>query len=544
MTLPTEFSFTEDALVYRAVRLWAFVELADRLCLDNIKIVGADPELLSVLKTWGRETGRQITAADSGKNSVTLLPSLMLLPRSSHILIQFLAALSRITLEFARYGLKFRSTNHGIAPKNYELTVVDYFDNFQVSETRDSRYQSNYWGPLPETLAHKGTQIHWVHIDYRSAAVPSVSVARHLIDDLNKNAVNQRHSLLQDQMSPSDLIRVLQQYFAIATLGLKARLVNSSWRNTQSGLDMWPLVKRPWRRAFYGAEAARNATWLILSESLLGGKTKPGTCFYLMENQAWELAFVNRWQANQSGSIAGVPHSTVRIWDLRYAVGKADKHASGPEGPPRPDQVLVNGPAALEVLVQNGFSQLQLKPVEALRYLISADLPMRELRRNSNKLNPLNLLALGEFDPGLAVTQIEMLNKLIEARPDFALVTYRPHPSLNMTLESLDRRIQLSTSPRIETDLDNSDLVFCSNVSSASIDATLRGVPIITFRDGSVLDGQIAGVPGSVSITNTMGLIEAADQFLASELHSVGQQSNIFYLDSECPRWERVLFTL
>lgn len=544
MTLPTEFSFSEDALVYKAVRLWAFVELSERLGFDDVELVGADPGVISVLQAWGRETGRRITTVRADEKPIREFSRLTSLAKSSNVVFQTAAAVTQIALEFARFGLKFRTNFQGETHGTRAVTIVDYFDNFRINQASASLYQSNYWGQLPEQLALMGIPVHWVHIDYRSAAAPSISMAREAIESLNENKAAQRHSLLQDRMGPRVLGVVVRQYFAVTVLGLSVKRTGLSWRHAQSGLDMWPLTKRWWRRTFYGVEAARNATWLSLFESVLSGRGNPGPCLYLMENQAWELALINRWQSMEKGHIDGVPHSTVRLWDLRYAVGLTNGQGSSTMGLPRPDAVLVNGPAALGVFVLNGYRPDQLQPVEALRYMRGSETPARERKKTPKEPDSVNLLALGEYDPRLAATQIELLNKLIEARSSSVRITYRPHPSSLTPLAALDGRIRLSASSGIAFDLVGSDLAFCSNVSSAAVDALLAGVPVIVFRDGGVLDGQIAGALGNMSVANAEDLIKAVDRFIAHGTNGQNRVEEVFYLDTELPRWTRVLSSL
>jgi surface carbohydrate biosynthesis protein (TIGR04326 family) len=261
-----------------------------------------------------------------------------------------------------------------------------------------------------------------------------------------------------------------------------------------------------------------------------------------MENQPWELALLGLSKASGSGTIQGVPHSTVRDWDLRYAVGSAATPGMADEGLPRPDVVLVNGRAASDALILNGHRPDQLQPVEALRYIVSsqtADFPFTD-----NESEVVGLLALGEYDARLATTQIELLNKLVEARSASVRITYRPHPASPAPPATLDERIRLSASSRIAVDLAENDLAFCSNVTSAAVDALLAGVPVIVFRDGSVLDGQIARAQGNTSVTNAQDLIDAVDRFITHGSGEHARLDEVFNLDAGLPRWARVLSSL
>lgn len=542
MTLPTESSFAEDALVFRTLRLWAFVELAEKLGFMEIELVGADPEIARILQEWGRETGRRITSARAQGKPSRGLPRLGQLAKSGSVLLQLPAAAAIIALEFLRYGLKSRTATQRTAHEPHEVTIIDYFDNFQIDQARSSRYRSNYWGRLPEQFALLGIPVHWVHIDCRSTSAPSIDSARKAIEALNENHTAQRHSLLQDRMTLRVLAKVVNQYLAIIRLGVGIRRTRLTWTHAPSRLDMWPLVRRKWRRAYYGVDAARNASWLVLFKGVSEGQQASGSCLYLMENQPWELALISNWQGTNSGLVLGIPHSTVRGWDLRYAIGCAHNQASPFEALPRPNTVLVNGPAASEVLARNGYPVHQLESVEALRYLQTTTTTARLKLRN--EFNRLELLALGEYDPCLAARQVDLLNNLVEACDQDLRVTYRPHPSSVSLLAALDGRIRLSSSSEISLDLAESDLAFCSSVSSAAVDALLAGVPVLVFRDGSVLDGQVSGVQVFGSVTNAGELINAVHSFISNDSVKQSQGESCFLLDAELPKWTRLLSSL
>ena len=546
LTLPTQFAFSQDALVYKSVRLWAFVELAERLAFTDIEIVGADPDAVSVLQDWGRQTGLKITFLQTNSNRVSRVSRFRSFFQSNNVVVQFSVAAVRIAREFASYGLKSHARSREAVPETPELTVIDYFVNFHIDDTQASHYRSNYWGPLPEHLVVSDTPVHWIHIDYRSATVASVSEARNTITKLNENDSNQRHSLLQDQMNFRVLFKAIRQYLAIVLLGLGVNRAKHSWVHPQSGLDMWSIVKRPWRRAFYGVDAAQNAIWMTLFESVLKNETSSGPCLYLMENQPWELVLIDCWRSRTDEQIAGVPHSVVRSWDLRYAVGASTSRVNPTSQPPCPDVILVNGPAAHEVLIQNGFSPRKIVAVEALRYLQNWETPDRERQESPVKSVNSKLLALGEYDLRLVATQIELLNYLVEARFQTLSITYRPHPASAGQLAGLDPRIRLSTEVSIASDLAKSDLAFCSSVSSASLDAILAGVPLITFRDGSVLDGQISRAPvrSSMSFTNADELLEAVDFLIINGPGDENFREEVFHSGPKFLRWKSWLHSI
>lgn len=544
LTLPTEFSLSQEAIAYKAVRIWALVELAERLGISEIELVNANSDVTAVLSSWCENTGRRISIRPLPRVRSRRFFRRDSTGSSSGVLVQiFLATCTAV----CRLGAYIVSLRHRIKPSSdptADLTIVDYFTNFTIDEATSARYSSNYWSSLPERLAAKGIRVHWVHIDVRSTFSPNISTARKLIGMLNENEATQCHSLLQDMITPVTFFQILRQYLVIVWKGMSTRKVITRWNYAGANLDMWPVVKLPWRRSFYGAQAIQNATWLCLFEAVLDKASKSGTCLYLMENQPWELALISNWNSSELGAIIGVQHSSVRHWDFRFALGGSGLQVQSKSDLPQPHFVFANGPVAIEVLTDNGFPKEILHPVEALRYLEagkSFDAIAREVERETSVTK---LLALGEYDTRLADSQVALLNELMEERGSSVDITFRPHPASSGSLKVLDDRIHRSFSKDINADLARCDVAFCSNVSTASTDAILARVPAIIFLDGSVFDGQIRDTNARVNVTNFQELVAAIDGFARGTMRFPTSVEEVFFSDSELPLWNEFLSTL
>lgn len=544
MTLPVEFSFTEDATAYKSVRLWAFVELAERLDITELELSGAPPDVAEVLKVWCEQTGRKITSLRKPRRVWARSSVSSGIKNSSSILLQGALGLLILVQEFIRFGLKRNEGPSRVVPSAKAVTIIDYFDNFRVNENLESRYESAYWGGLPELLAAMKIPVRWIHIDVRSSSAPSPRKAFQSIQILNQNEAGQVHCLLQGATSLSVLAAEVRCFFHIVTLGISVSKARISWIESESLLNMWPVIKQPWRKAFYGVNAAQNAGWRVLFRRMLEVGQDSEQCLYLMENQPWEIGMISSWREGHSGKIYGVPHSTVRKWDLRYAVGFNGDSRTAAEALPQPNKILVNGAAAENVFYENGYSSGQIHPVEAVRYIRNKEVLPPDLDSQLNTMGEVEVVVLGEYDEGLALRQIELLNKLIGARATNASFRYRPHPSTDTHLNLIDERITVSAERDIAFDLVRSDLVFCSNVSSASLDALLMGVPVIMLLDGSVFDGQPEGGSGARYVTKSEELIAAFDQITSGRFEEAIVPESVFNLDPELPKWKLMLTSL
>jgi surface carbohydrate biosynthesis protein (TIGR04326 family) len=541
MTVPTEHSFNEQTAAYKAIRLWALAELADTLGLSHLEVIGADHDIARVLREWGSETGRTVSTVAVPDAGTSLRSRITALRRSKSTVIQVISAVYFLGSQFAKYSNHRVRSTRVAAQDKADVTIVDYFTNFRIDDDLASKYDSNYWGPLPELLDSLGKSVHWIHINCPSRLTPDVPSARAAIAALNGNTAKQRHSLLQDQMSPSVAANAIRTYLRIVRSGLRVSKGRTKWTYNPASMNMWPILQRQWRRSVYGVLAAENSLWLSYFESASRERDLAGDCLYLMENQPWELALLSNWHT-AGRHLAGVPHSTVRPWDLRYAMGHSVAQQFDRRGLPRPDMVFVNGPLASSMLIENGYPSSRLHEVEALRYLRKPVSPTRTSGFQGRQTGVLELLAMGEYDARMAGTQMEMLNELVRARGTSVNVTFRPHPATIPPLRELDPRIRMSESHSIGPDLAASHVVFCGSVSSAVLDAMLAGRRVITFPDGRVFDGSAIPIGQSfIAVTNGAELLDALNWSLEDAVGTNPRIHEIFFISNDLLKWSTAI---
>lgn len=543
MVLPTEFSFSKDSLAYKCIRLWQLIELIDQNKWTEINIIDAESDIAVVLKKWGEKTGRKVHVENRGTALRFLKYPRSILSKNS--VFQILLGTRHIITEFIKYGLKAPKFYENYSNSNSRITIIDYFDNFKVNSYSPDVYQSNYWWKMPKLLEASGIKPQWLHIDFRNRTSPSIAKARKTIDVLNKNSSDKQHFLLQDFMSCSVLICAISNYLKIISLNFRLKQAKLIWRDSHYGIDVWPMVKKSWKKSFYGMNAAENSIYASLFKAALNKSNKESSCLYLFENQPWELLLLNEWKSVSNKKIFGVPTSLVRSWDLRYALGNVAGINSSQLYLPSPDAILVTSESMLDIFRIYGHTSKKLILVEALRYLeTSQELINQIIDISSVSKSVIKILVLGEYNPGLVVKQLKFINGLINIRGKKIQVNYRPHPSVNMDLISLNQGAKVSTHLNINTDLKECDLVFSSNMSSANIDAHIAGKPLIVLEDASVLDGWISGIIKDYSITSIEELIEAVDNFADNKFRNLPGNTALLLLDPKLPRWKLFLTDL
>jgi surface carbohydrate biosynthesis protein (TIGR04326 family) len=541
MTLPTAPCFTESAVAYRAVRLWALAALVDELGVDHVEVVGADSDIVEILSEWARQTGRSLSTGDERSGVVSDKRSRPRRQRRDGALHSLARAGAFLARQYLGYRGSGAPRHLAPSPEVGGLTFIDYFDNFHVDATIPGGYVSNYWGPLPAALSRSAPPMRWMHVDCRSSAVPSIPVARELLRDLNANPVGLHHSLLQDLMSTRLLMSAAATFVRIAAISLRSRPPRAKWLHGESTMNMWPLVRDSWRSATLGVDAAQNALWLSLFEKQASLTSGSGFCVYLMENQPWELALISSWRRAGRGKVFGVAHSVVREWDLRYALGSSPGRVAGFASLPQPDLILANGPMAIESLLANGLPTEALYGVEALRFMHTPESAGVADTASQVRMSPLRVLALGEYDSDMALAQVRMVNAIVIGSSHDVAVTFRSHPSAQPLVELLDPRVKVSTATSIDRDLRRCDVVLCGSVSSALVDAMLAGIPALVLQDARVLDGRLLPVGGGVIVVHDGEDVTGRLEELTSGKLSTRQARDIFFLDPDLARWHAFL---
>lgn len=537
MTLPTEPCFSDDALPYKVVRLWALAEVMRDMPVTELVLVEPPRDIENAIREWARSTGVSVTTTNrileprqrGRRISATLMFS---------TLISIAQGFGYLLRDLSRYRGGARG---GVKHDSTELVIVDYFDNFRIDSGLSPSFVSNYWGELPKLLADLGVKVRWVHIDYRSASAPTIRDARIAIQRLNDGSSSQHHQLLDDSFSPRTFWRSLKIYASILKVGYRSDSRCVDWSDPAGGPDPGALVQSNWTSSLFGLGAARNARWLALFDALAAATAKSTPCLHLMEGQAWEHALCHAWKSEGGREVCGVIHSTVRYWDFRFVPhsGKGEFRSRSDS----PDLILVNGPIPHKTLIGNGYSELTCVPVEALRF--NTLVRRRSIGETETRPMGYRLLLLGEYDPPMARRQLRMFNSLARSVMNSAELRFRPHPSMYGMPEDLDPRIEVSTSHNILEDLTWCSSAICSSVSSSLLDAQLTNVHTVVIPDPRYFDGRISEAP-NLGDQEILSPDEIGKRLMSHRMctNAASNTNHILYLDSELPRWRIALAKL
>ena len=502
MTIPSEFSLSPDSIAYAVIRLWVLEEVARNLGLEKLEVVGADSALKRVLSSWSHSSSIGITFRDSHPLNPSGVLELGFFQKFKRLLPARAKALMFMAKVYLQYFTLRRPTVRGQSKTN--PVVVDYLAHFDLEAAYEGRYESHFWGALVSKKSYLGGHTDWIHIDVRSATLPTSRKSKAVIRALNEKASQPHHFLAQSFFDFDVLLRALSTFQEIAMLGKHWNLVG---KDPQSEMDFRPILEERVVSDFSGTAAASNAIWLCLFEKILSPAVRDRKLLFLWENQPWELAALHARKSSRSPANIGVAHLPVRYWDLRhflgYSVGVLETSFL-----PQPDIVAVPDATSVERIEIPQLPPRQIFEVEALRFEPKKHKALKS-RRNCRDGEKTRILVLGELLDSMVQRQLKLVESLLEATGNEYSITFRPHPAGSADLPILNPAVSLSGNSLARDDYQSCDAVLCSSITASSLEAHIAGVLVLIYRDGRAFSGtplipgpRVAWVAGADDIKN------------------------------------------
>ena len=425
-----------------------------------------------------------------------------------------------------------------------QTTFISYFDNLVPDAASAGRFQSRYWGNLPDELQRTGCDTNWLHIYVPDALVSSAEKAADYLSRFNKSGATQCvHVTMDTFLGVKVFFRSLRDRYRLERIG--RYLQNDMSVPYCSSIDLWPLFKDDWQQSMFGITAIRNLLFLNLFESALSHLPECDTAVYLQENMDWEFALNYAWRASGHSRLIGTAPGLVRFWDLRYFFDPRIYLKHGVNQLPLPDFVAVNGHLARESYLAGGYPKDQLVDVEALRYLHFESIREHKVSCKGTmalSTKPLRLLVLGDYLPYNTRQQMHLLNQSIPLLTVEPVVMVKPHPNCPIAAADYPGIHMELTSENLTTLLSGCDVAYTSSATAAGVDAYCFGVPVVSVLDANTLNlSPLQGCRNVHFITNAVELSQA---LMAVHPFSSGpndRAKEYFFLDYKLTRWFNLL---
>ncbi|MDF1795418.1 MAG: hypothetical protein P1U63_02645 [Coxiellaceae bacterium] len=417
------------------------------------------------------------------------------------------------------------------------MTIADYFFNFEVENEKNNTFNSRYWGGLTELLSKKGISTNWLHNYIQHSYVKTSKRAVSLLNILNKTP-DVRHCALDEAINISVMLSSLKDYTFLTLKKFSLRKkIEKQFSSCCSNFDFWEVLKHDWLCSMSGPTAIVNCLKLNMCEYSLKHMSHQKIGIYLQENQAWEMAFIYAWKKNGHGELMGVPHSTVRYWDLRYFYDPRCYINKNKNKLPTPNKILVNGPVSKRTYLEGGYPPNQIVEVEALRYTYLYHTHRSYALAITN--SQVNVLVCCDYISEVNTTMFEWLQIISSNLSRNMFFTIKPHPAQPIHLDNLaNLQFKISNAP-LATLLQNTNIVYASNITSASADAYVFGLPVIQALSSKTFNmSPLIGLAGVIYVTCPKELNFALNN---TQSKNTKQLDPFFYLDPDLPRWKKAL---
>lgn len=537
MTLLSEkANYSKSPQITDAISLLAFSDWASNKTLDSVTLVSTNQALADCLSLWCEKSGvafkweqlaKQTASSSFIRRAYALLPSAM----------QALIFLMRYLIDrWPLRGVGLNEWRNSVG----QITFVSYLFNLEPEAAKTGRHESLYWAHLPQVLKSYGCKTNWLHIYTKSELLPDARKAADFINIFNKSGqAIEKHAVLDTFLSLSVVLLTLKDW---ALLALKAMSLKDLIDPMSiDKVNLWPLFATDWYQSTVGAVALSNSLYCNLFDAAIKALPKQNAGFYLQENQGWEFALIQTWKISNHCRLIGVPHSSVRFWDLRYFFDPRSYSQSKITPMPLPSQVALNGKAATDAYLAGGYPAEDLIQAEALRYLYLNNVNEVLKVDLQHKKYGLRLLVLGDYLESNTRRQMRLLTQVASLLPDGTIISFKPHPACSIRAEDYPDLSLLIVKESLTKLLFKCDVAYTSSVTSAAVDAYCSGIHVVSVSDPNILNMSPLRRCGDVSFVTTPDDLIMALTSITSTLVADSRRQYFFNLDKGLPRWRHIL---
>lgn len=526
-------NYSKSTWINDAIRLLAFESLINKIYINNIKLVSSNVLLASCFRLLC--TKRKIIfdwqrLPEVKEKQYLVKRSFKLLPEPLKSLVWLLYyVISRWPLKGV--GVKEWKSTEG------QITFISYLFNLEPTSSA-GHYESCYWAHLPDSLRQDGISTNWLHIYVEDREIPSARNAAELIHGFNQTSNKEQIHTTLDAFLDWKIIRSsLSDWISLYKINGNLQKLGPSSLGEE--FYLWPFIQKDINKSFYGKTALSNLIYFNLFKEALRSLPKQTKGFYLQENQGWEFGLIQAWRELTHGSLIGVPHTTVRFWDLRYFFDDRFYNNKTSNRLPRPSTVAVNGKLMRKCFIDGGYKQSELVDVEALRYLFLNT-------KNKNNNNSIDndatvILVLGDYLAENTHLQMQLLDEAFPSISTNITLLVKPHPNCHIISSDYPRLKMDVTMDSIPSLLSKCNMAYTSNITSAALDAYCANVPVISILNPRTLNmSPLLGFDGIEFVSGAGELVVAINKIKNKKYNKIFPE-DIFWLDESLPLWKNLL---
>ena len=413
-----------------------------------------------------------------------------------------------------------------------KITFISYLSNLNPKKLKKGNFESNFWGDLPKKLSSNNIRTNWLHIWDPNDQLKDTKEVINKLDQINCKNNKQLHISLDSFLSLNIIKTSILDWFSII---IKSYIFESYFfENSREGFNLAIVQNRDWYETFHGYNGIKNILFFNLLGKAFSCLKQQKSSFYLQENQGWEFGLIAAWKYHQKVMVCGVPHFSIRFWDLRYFFDKNYFYRNIKNLFIRPDKLMINGEVQLKNMLEIGYPKNELIKVEALRYNYLLNEKIE--KNHSKKQNFFNILILGDYDNELNQKFLNILEKSLQGLKLCIKIFFKPHPT-SFKFELISSFKLTIVKSNLKSILKKTDFVLCGGNSSASLDVIYFGLPLAVLLDDISLNiSPINNVTEEYFVKNEKELKSFINKILILKKIKV-KKINYFYLDKNIPLW-------
>jgi surface carbohydrate biosynthesis protein (TIGR04326 family) len=435
-----------------------------------------------------------------------------------------------IIYSFKKWPLRRSLRKNWIGGDN-SIFFFSYFVHLDKKSLKNGKFYSFQWQKLPLLLRKKGIKTNWIHHFIPNPLTPnSTSASKTLNKIYDSSNKLEAHNFLESFLTIKILINSIFNWFIFYIKFLFVNIIMQKTINKEKYNYLWSFIEQDWKNSTSGINAIENILYVNMIKNFISKIPKMKIGLYLCENQSWEKAFIYYWKKFGHGKIIGVPHSSIRYWDLRYFNHPEVFEKRGEFNLPLPDQFAINSQFAWKAIKNASQPMQKMVRVEPLRFL-----HLEDIKRNKSDNN---ILILSDLDSQTSDTMLTLLNYSSDLLHSFRL-TLKPHPANSIDVKKYSK-LNLSLTDKPLSDLlPNYSLVISSIYTTASLEAYLIGIPIITILDNNFNTSPLRDVK-NVNFISTFSDLETA--LINFKLTHMNKKDNFFFsTDKDLQLWQKLL---
>lgn len=528
------FNASGSSNINNAIKLFAVEKIIRHLDIGSVVLVSENRNVAKVLEIYCKTTNKIFRfefSRTTNKSSNSVVKNIY---QSAPDVIKAIIFLVRYVI--STFPI-LKNSQPQVPSTRADICFIDVLVHLDKSAFDTGHFVSNYWTRLVNCIAKSGENTNWLHNYFKQKDIKSPTQAEALIKRFNKSE-GQFHKLIESNLSTAIIRRGLLDYFKLIQAKFALLKIGQHFSSAESNFNLWPLFEKEWNESLCGPSGMINCVRLSLYEKTFSEISPQRIGVYIQENQPWEMTLIYAWKAAGHSKLVGVPHTTVRYWDMRYFYDPRSYDRSGANILPLPDLVAVNSDTAKKMYLDGGYPESQIQEVEALRYLnLLKFVPKNAGKKHS--ADTLTVLVCGDFLSSTSEKMLTWLSIASQSLPPDTSYMFKPHPAFSVDLGKFEHlKLNLAHASVAEL-VKKCDVVFTSNITSAAVDAYCSGAHVVQMLDGKQFNSSpLRGLKGVIYVKNPAELSAA---LLRSKQQERSFPEPFFFLDDRLPRWGKLL---